>query len=159
MSKLQSKASRFTKTKACSLCLENLPASELALCRHAFISFFGNQQKQPAARSNPNRCRLLNGPQGKRLPLFEPRIPEINELQSTLVTRTHKRLVFAELQGVERASIFRKNDPNDDAMLILLLIDGKNFCWNACHSGSFNCDFYGISRTVTEYVFVSFLQE
>jgi hypothetical protein len=82
--------------------------------------------------------RLLNCPERKRLALFQTRIPIVNQLQSTLMTGAHQRFVFPEFQGVEGASIFRQHNPDDDSMLILLLIDGKNFCWYACHSPSFN---------------------
>jgi hypothetical protein len=82
--------------------------------------------------------RLLNRPEGERLALFQTRVPIINQLQSTLMTGAHQRLVFPEFKGVEGASVFWKHDSHDDSMLILLLIDSKNLCWYACHSPSFD---------------------
>jgi hypothetical protein len=32
-------------------------------------------------------------------------------------------------------------------MFILLLTDSKDFCWNACHCGALNSDFFGGLRS------------
>jgi hypothetical protein len=56
---------------------------------------------------------------------------------TAVVTETHKRLVFPELRGVERASIFPKYDPHDCAMSVGSLTDSNNSRRNKCHCGAF----------------------
>jgi hypothetical protein len=72
------------------------------------------------------------------LTFFKPGIAAINEVQATVVTGPHERLVFPELQGVERASISPKHNPHDDSMFVLLLPNSNNLCRNECHCVAFN---------------------
>jgi hypothetical protein len=82
---------------------------------------------------NVNVPGSLNRPEGKFLAGIQTGILQIDQIKATLVTRTDKRLVFAENKGLERTSIFRQGNSNDDVELVSLSIDSKNFCWNRGH--------------------------
>ena len=60
----------------------------------------------------------------------------VNEIKLTVATETGERFFFSELQSVERASISRDPDSNDDAVLIALSIDGNNSCGDSSHYGT-----------------------
>ena len=81
----------------------------------------------------PNANGSLNRPERKFLARIQTGILQINEIKAALVTGTYKRLVLAENQGLERASIFRELNSNDDVELVALPVDSKNFCRNRGH--------------------------
>jgi hypothetical protein len=89
-----------------------------------------NLARPPQARPKYS----LNGPERKLFSRFNAGILKVDKIKVPIVTRTHERFVLAEKKGVVGASIFRESDSNDDAILLALPVDGKNFCGNGGQS-------------------------
>ncbi len=73
---------------------------------------------------------LLNRPERKLFSCLKAGILGINEIKPTIVTGAEQRLAGAKNQGVERASIRRNRNPDNDMKLVALPIDGNYFCGN-----------------------------
>jgi hypothetical protein len=72
----------------------------------------------------------LNRPERELFSGLKAGILGINEIKPTVVTGAEQRLAGAKNQGVERASIFRERNPDNNMKLVALPIDGNNFCGN-----------------------------
>ena len=73
---------------------------------------------------------LLNRPERELFSCLKAGVFGVNEIKPTVVTGAEQRLAGAKNKGVERASIFRERNPDNDMKVVALSIDGNNFCGN-----------------------------